>query len=326
MSHYGAITVSSLDGATNKVFPGTEDDDLIVGTDRRDMISSYGGNDTLFGKGGNDTIEAGAGNDTAYGGIGDDYLEGGPGMNTIDGGRGYDWVSYNDATAGVYVNLASGHAESIDSVDMLSNIEAAWGSNFNDTIYLNGAGIAYGMRGDDMLYAGSGNAVLDGGAGHDWLYGGAGRDMLTGGSGRDWLQGGGNRDTLDGGIGSDVFLYAMTSDSTGKMFDTINNIDCDHDKMHVPVDVTGVDASIDGGRLRIGDFDSDLMKAVNDGNLAANHAVLFMPDKGSLAGMTFLIVDQNGVAGYQAASALDDGDLVIALPGEMDAPAPDFFI
>src|ERR1700741_3046074 len=161
MSHYGAITVSSLDGATNKVFPGTEDDDLIVGTDRRDMISSYGGTDTLFGKGG------------------DDYLEGGAGMNTIDGGRGYDWVSYNDATAGVYVNLASGHAESIDSVDMLSNIEAAWGSNFNDTIYLNGAGIAYGMRGDDMLYAGSGNAVLDGGAGHDWLYGGAGREMLT---------------------------------------------------------------------------------------------------------------------------------------------------
>lgn len=326
-NNLAGMRLLSRDGRTERVLVGTEGDDVIDGTDRNDTISSYGGNDTIHGNGGNDTIEAGGGDDTAFGGNGSDYLEGGLGMNTLDGGNGYDWVSYDEAGAGVTINLMEGTAGSAAGIsDMLFDIEAAWGSNFGDAIYLNASGIAYGMRGNDMLYAGSGAATLDGGRGRDWLYGGSARDQLTGGSGRDWLQGGGNHDVLDGGRDSDVFTYTATSDSTGRRFDTINNIDCEEDKMHVPVDVTGVDASIEGGRLRIGDFDGDLSRAVNDTNLEANHAALYMPDRGSFVGMSFLIVDQNGVPGYQAASALGSGDLVIALPGEWDAPELSFFI
>ena len=55
-------------------------------------------------------------------------------------------------------------------------------------------------------------------------------------------------------------------------------------------------------------FDQDLAAAVNAGHLAGHQAVLFTPAAGGLAGETFLVVDVNGVAGYQAGA-----DLVIDL-------------
>jgi hypothetical protein len=44
--------------------------------------------------------------------------------------------------------------------------------------------------------------------------------------------------------------------------------------------------------------------------LAARHVVLFTADAGTLAGATFLVVNANGVAGYQSG-----GDLVVRLDG-----------
>jgi hypothetical protein len=48
--------------------------------------------------------------------------------------------------------------------------------------------------------------------------------------------------------------------------------------------------------------------AIGLGQLGIDHAVLFTPDSGDLAGDTFLIVELNGTAGYQASQ-----DLVIKL-------------
>ncbi|HEY1961468.1 MAG TPA: bluetail domain-containing putative surface protein [Rhizomicrobium sp.] len=73
---------------------------------------------------------------------------------------------------------------------------------------------------------------------------------------------------------------------------------------------SGVDAAIIGGALSTATFDSDLAAAVNSGNLAVQHAVLFTADSGDLSGHTFLIVDENGQAGYQTAA-----DLVIDVTG-----------
>jgi hypothetical protein len=39
---------------------------------------------------------------------------------------------------------------------------------------------------------------------------------------------------------------------------------------------------------------------VGSGQLGAGHALIFTPASGTLAGDHFLIVDANGVAGYQA--------------------------
>jgi hypothetical protein len=52
---------------------------------------------------------------------------------------------------------------------------------------------------------------------------------------------------------------------------------------------------------------SNLVNAVTAANLAANHAVLFKPNGGNLAGHIFLVVDANGTGGYQS-SADFDGD------------------
>jgi hypothetical protein len=72
--------------------------------------------------------------------------------------------------------------------------------------------------------------------------------------------------------------------------------------------VTGVDAAITNGMVSTRRFDSDLANAVSASKLGAHHAVLFAPSAGSYAGKTFLVIDANGVAGYQAA-----GDMVILL-------------
>jgi hypothetical protein len=56
--------------------------------------------------------------------------------------------------------------------------------------------IAYGRRGNDILFGGSGADVLLGGLGDDTLRGTAGNDYLDGGSGRDDLDGGADHDWL----------------------------------------------------------------------------------------------------------------------------------
>jgi hypothetical protein len=81
---------------------------------------------------------------------------------------------------------------------------------------------------------------------------------------------------------------------------------------------------VTGGKLGANDFNNDLVAAIGAAELGANRAVLFTPDSGAFAGHTFLIVDANGVAGYQkgdkdfvfdlvdpeSLNALDTGDFI----------------
>ncbi|HEX2591300.1 MAG TPA: hypothetical protein VHL34_07375, partial [Rhizomicrobium sp.] len=71
-----------------------------------------------------------------------------------------------------------------------------------------------------------------------------------------------------------------------------------------------LDAEIVGGKMTNGHFDKHLADAVDAAHLAPLHAVLFMPDPGGNAAshQMYLVVDANGVAGYQAGE-----DLVIGL-------------
>ncbi len=170
--------------------------------------------------------------------------------------------------------------------------------------------------GDTLTFDGSsetnGHFTHIGGAGDDTLKGGQtgtrsaavnGQDTLTGGTGDDVLTGGGAKDVLDGGAnGNDVFVYNAVSDSSGIHFDTVLGFDVTRDAFDVARAVTGIDAAIGAGTLNggnAGQFNSELAAAVDAAHLAANHAVLFTPDSGSLAGDVFLVVDQNGIAGYQ---------------------------
>jgi hypothetical protein len=67
---------------------------------------------------------------------------------------------------------------------------------------------------------------------------------------------------------------------------------------------------VSAGRLATATFDANLATAIGANQLHAGDAVLFNPSTGNLAGHAFLIVDENGVAGYQAGQ-----DLVIDITG-----------
>lgn len=143
-----------------------------------------------------------------------------------------------------------------------------------------------------------GNDVLTGSIGNDTLNGGAGDDHITGDYGDDTLEGGAGADVLDGGVGDNRFVYEQASDSTGSMFDQIIGFDWQSDRIDLPFAVTGV-AVATSGHLNSDHIDDDLNIGMTD-LLNAHYAVLYTPDSGNMAGHQFLIIDGNGVDGYQA--------------------------
>jgi hypothetical protein len=68
--------------------------------------------------------------------LGNDILIGGAGADTLTGGSGVDTVEYSTSTAGITINLTTGTGSAGGDAegDILSGIENAVGSDFNDTI------------------------------------------------------------------------------------------------------------------------------------------------------------------------------------------------
>ena len=63
--------------------------------------------------------------------------------------------------------------------------------------------VLFGNEGDDRLYGGRKDDLLNGGAGNDRLFGNQGNDLLVGGSGDDYVSGGEGNDRLMGSSGND---------------------------------------------------------------------------------------------------------------------------
>jgi Ca2+-binding RTX toxin-like protein len=275
------------------------------------------GNDLLTGGGSGDSFDLShGGNDTAAGAAGSDIFLLGSSFTAadrIDGGKGQDAVTLSgDYSAGLTITGS-----------MLANVETlTLGKNHSYTLSTDDSLVAAKhaftvdasalIASDHFVFNGAaetaGQFHIIGGAGTNVLTGGAAGDQLDGGASSDVLTGGGGSDLLDGHGGGDVFVYGPASDSTGAGHDIITDFDALSDHLDLTFGVNGIDAALAGGRLRSDHFDHDLARAVGVADLAAHHAVLFTPDRGSLAGHTFLIVDGNGIAGYQAGQ-----DLVIQL-------------
>jgi hypothetical protein len=181
----------------------------------------------------------------------------------------------------------------------------------SDHLYLiNGSDVGEVLTGtgfDDKILGFAGDDTLQGGIGRDVLYGYAGKDTLLGGKGADTLYGYKGADHLDGGSGSNTFRYRAVSDSTGSKFDTVSHVDFQHDTFDLWFSVGKVDAAVAGATLSKAHFDAD-MKAALSGHLKAHDAILVKVAAGHYAGDTFLVVDANGTAGYQAGH-----DLVVSL-------------
>ena len=86
--------------------------------------------------------------------------------------------------------------------------DSLYGGAGDDVIDEDGAGVKLGAQwGNDYIDAGDGNDIAYAGDGNDTLLGGAGNDVLYGEQGDDTLCGGLGADTLIGGVGADQFLF-----------------------------------------------------------------------------------------------------------------------
>jgi Ca2+-binding RTX toxin-like protein len=308
-SGLGAGDTVSFDGGGNDVvyfLRGGAGDDVLAGDDLDDTIdASTGGADNLSGEEGNDAFVLGAtltADDTIDGGDGDDLL-------TLDG----DYLSPTlvQITSVEDVILGGGH-----DYQLVLAANAGTGTTTVDGSAL-GVGDVLDLDASDSTV---GVAGL-GGDGADVFKGGTGSDFFAGGDGGDRFRGSAGPDQIIPGTGANRFIYGGAADSTSTGFDAILGADLNDDKFDLPGTlglITAIDPAVNTGALSSGSFDANLTVAMN-GHLGASHAVLFTPNSGNLSGNTFLILDLNAAAGYQAGA-----DLVVRLVASGTLDASDF--
>ena len=154
----------------------------------------------------------------------------------MSGGTGVDTVSYEAATAGVKVSLATTSTQSTGGAgsDKLSSFENLTGSAHADTLT--------GSSGSNVIRGLGGNDTISGGWGSDVLIGGAGNDLLTGGS------------------SSDRFVFTSLSDGS----DVITDFSSNSDKL----DLTELTASVGLGDASYATLVANGNIVVTTGNFA----------------------------------------------------------
>ncbi|PIT71285.1 calcium-binding protein, partial [Limnohabitans sp. JirII-31] len=230
-------------GNQDDVIDGGEGDDSLSGGYGNDTLMGGVGNDSLAGDYGDDTLVGGLGNDYLSGWQGNDtyVFNQGDGQDTINDLDYWTWqdtdtlqlgagllVGYTQVSAvGEDLKLSWGtDTVTIQSyfsseyyrVEKISFADGTvWGvGDIASRVTRNGsegadsitglsdyANRINGLGGNDTLYGGNQDDVIDGGEGDDYMVGYSGTDMLTGGAGNDALNGGYGSDTLMGGEGND---------------------------------------------------------------------------------------------------------------------------
>ncbi len=288
-------------------------------SDGRFDLRGGAGNDHLTGGAQDDIIRlTHGGNDTAKGGGGADFFKLGADLtasDSIDGGGGID-------TAQLAGDYSAGLTFGATTMVNVEQLQLAPGYDY--TLTTNNATVAAGGlltvdgralgAGDSLSFNAAvetdGRLKITGGAGDDNLTGGTGIDVLDGGNGTNTLTGGLGHDLLYAGSGTDTFSYSAALDSTGITRDVIFGFDASADHIDIPGSINAIDTAVTTGMLSTTHFDTNLANAIGAAQLAAHDAILFTPDSGNQSGNTFLVVDLNGTAGYQAGQ-----DLVIQLEG-----------
>ncbi len=291
---------------------GTQFRDVLIGDNGSNVINGVLGGDKLLGNGGNDTIImlGGGGKPVINGGAGNDIIQ----MVSLDsavygyafkanvqvnGGSGYDTLEIGSAPASVFTNVTVVNIERIMVND-----------GFNYTFTSAQGTVAAGARlwVDGGSLTGANYISFNGSVETDGAFdftGGAGRDTFVGGAGADTIAGGGDKDIMTGGGGADTFIYNNWVESTFGQRDKILDFNTAADTFQFDVEVTAVDPMASGSVTSSGD-----LAALVSGQFGASHAMLVNVTGGSLSGRMLLLVDGNGVAGFQAA-----GDYVLDVSG-----------
>jgi Ca2+-binding RTX toxin-like protein len=177
----------------------------LAGSGFGDVLVGDGGANILQGGGGGDNLIGGGGADHLLGQNGEDNLYGQGGGDVLDGGAGTDYARYDDATAGVIVNLGSPAGNSSDAAgDTYVQVEGVVGSSYNDSLF--------GDGGDNILDGQGGDDLLNGFGGYDHLRGGEGSDTFAfgAGSGNDTIV-----DFTPDGAHHDVIQIASNVNGSG---------------------------------------------------------------------------------------------------------------
>jgi Ca2+-binding RTX toxin-like protein len=241
LEYGGAAAGVTIDLATGKASGGAGNDQVnnfenIAGSTHNDSLTGDASDNVILGGAGNDTVSAGAGNDTVAGGRGADKL---------DGGKGIDSVAYDDAIAGVTIDLADNSVVGPDGNGTLAGFESIGGSAFDDRVIVSET---IGERDASMatLIGGSGNDTIDfskittgvtaslgdsnidlsgaqyelvgferlvGSQFADSLGGDAASNTLSGGAGNDTVNGADGADVIDGEVGNDRLLGGGEGDT-----------------------------------------------------------------------------------------------------------------
>jgi serralysin len=286
-------------------------------------------------------VFAGKGDDVLTGGGKDDaFFFGAEGQfsdaDRIDGGAGRDQLGLR----GNYtVTFGATTITSIESLALLSGSDTRFGAaapEFDYVITLHNDNIAPGQQlsvnaaqlrpGESLTFSAQfetdGSVRVLGGQGNDSIVGGGLGDFLYGGLGQDFMRGG-PTDRV-GWPGFDTYVYRAAAESTSTAFDTIASFHWDRDKIDLPGSgyvFTGTEV----GKLDAATFDADIAAATAGRLTAPKLAAYFTATSGDMAGRHFLVVDANGVAGYQAG---DDYVIEMLMPreaGPLGVP-PDGFI
>nr|WP_283825364.1 calcium-binding protein [Bradyrhizobium diazoefficiens] len=166
---YG-FSSNTISGINVDLAAGSVTGDVSVGTDTLLSIEAVMG--TNFA----DTFVAtGFGTSSANGGSNGPINQfQGMGGDDVIAGNGNTQIQFNNATAGVAVNLATGDVNGDASVGhdtITGGVNSVFGSNFDDTII--------GSNRDEFLNGRDGNDTIRGGGGNDFLTGGAGNDTFV---------------------------------------------------------------------------------------------------------------------------------------------------
>ncbi len=304
--HYLVVAMSGHTATGNLVVDGSAE------TDGSFVFEGATGNDAFRGGALGDTIYVFSGRDTAIAGGGDDTIDaavdnGLTAGDHFDGGNGNDTLTLL-GNGGLNVALRNSTIQNIETFNL------GIGDQTHAHIVLADGNVASGQAMTVNVYGTGASATIDGSAetnGTLSFVGSSsdGNDTFIGGLAGNNFTGGGGADKLVGAAGNDVFIYTAVSDSQGAQFDHVVGFDPVNDDFDVMSAVGAIDAKLVAGTVSKATFVGD-MKAAIGSHLQAGDAMLFVAKHGDEAGKTFLVVDQNGKAGYQGGA-----DLVLWLDG-----------
>lgn len=187
-------------------------------------------------------------------------------------------------------------------------------TRFNDLVAHNDIdGFQHDLFGKVDGYRGGASIdILNGMGGGDFISGGDANDQLYGGKGDDELQGDRGADHLYGGKGDDRFYFVDAGDSGNGVYDTVHGFNTNQDRFMCSIVVEGVETAVDTSATQSASFEDGLTAALAGDHLNAYNAAAATIASGGTTHV-FLVVDLNGVTGYQSGA-----DLAVIVDGSRD--------